>query len=79
MTNDIKLFSPYIECTQSLKTYAKSPESKHDDDEVHGISEEHEHVDVSDSTVFRVDQVVEELADGQVEFHSSAENKDNER
>ena len=64
-----------LNCPQSLDTYAESPESEHDDDEVYGVGEEHEHVDVGHGTVLRVDQVVEELADGLVEIHASAKNQ----
>lgn len=57
------------------KTYAKRPESKHDDDEVDRVGEEHQHVDVCDCAVLRVDQVMEELPHGKVDLHEPAEKK----
>lgn len=51
------------------QTYTKRPESKHDDDEVDCVSEEHQHVDVCDGAVVRVDQVIEKLSDGKVDLH----------
>lgn len=50
------------------KTYTKRPESKHDDDEVDCVSEEHQHIDVCDCAVLRVDQVVEKLPHGKVQL-----------
>lgn len=49
-------------------TYPKGPEAEDNDDEVHGVRQEHKHVHVSDGTVVGVDEVVEELPDGHVEL-----------
>lgn len=54
------------------KTNPKSPESKDNNDEVHSVGQEHEHIDVCHSAVLRVDQVVEELADGDVDLKGAA-------
>lgn len=51
------------------KTYTEGPESKHDDDEVDGVGQEHQHVDVGDGAVLGMDQVVEELSHGKVDVH----------
>lgn len=47
--------------------HPEGPEAEDDDDEVDGVGEEHEDVDVSDGAVLRLDQSSEELADGAVE------------
>lgn len=52
-----------------FKTYTERPESKHDDDEVDCVSEEHQHVDVCDRAVLWVDQVIEELTHRKVDLH----------
>ena len=58
---------------QSLysKTYSKRRESKHDDDEVNCVSEEHQHIDVCDGTVLGMDQIVEEPFHGKVDLHEA--------
>lgn len=43
-----------------IRTHSKSPEAKHDDDEVHHISEEHQSVDISGSSVLSMQAVVDE-------------------
>lgn len=50
------------------QTYTKGPESKHNDDEVNCVSEEHQHIDVCDCTVLRMDQVIEELPHRKVDL-----------
>lgn len=49
-------------------TYPEGPEAEDNDDEVHGVRQEHKHVHVGDGAVVRVDEVVEELPDGHVEL-----------
>lgn len=56
-----------------LITHSKSCEAKDNDDEVHRVSQEHQHIDVCHRTVVRVDQVVKELANGEVDLQSSAQ------
>ena len=58
-----------------FNTYTKRPESKHDDDEVDGVSEEHQHIDVCHCAVLRMDQVIEELPHGQVDLHEPTKNR----
>lgn len=53
-------------------TNPKSPESKDNNDEVHSVGQEHEHVDVCHSAVLRVDQVIKELTDGNVNLKGAA-------
>jgi hypothetical protein len=53
------------------QTYPKSPEAEDDDDKVNSVGQEHEHIHVCHSTVLWVDQVVEELTDGDVDLQSS--------
>lgn len=53
-----------------LITYPKSPKPKHNDDEVHSICEEHQHINISHSTVFRVNEIVEKLSDGHIYLKS---------
>lgn len=55
------------------KTYTKGPEPKDNDDKVHSVGEEHQHVDVCDSTVLRMDQVIEELLHGKIDLQKPAE------
>lgn len=49
-------------------TYPEGPEAEDNDDEVHGVRQEHKHVHVGDGAVVGVDEVVEELPDGHVEL-----------
>lgn len=49
-------------------TYPEGPEAEDNDDEVHGVRQEHKHIHIGDSAVVRVDEVVEELPDGHVEL-----------
>lgn len=56
---------------KSSWTHTKGPESKHNDDEVDGVGQEHQNVHVCDSTVLWMDEVVEELPDGNVDLHES--------
>ena len=58
-----------------FNTYTKRPESKHDDDEVDGVSEEHQHIDVCHCAVLRMDQVIEELPHGQVDLHEPTKSR----
>lgn len=57
----------------NVKTYTKRPESKHNDDEVDRVGEEHHHVDVCDCAVLWMDQVMEELPHRKVDLHEPAE------
>lgn len=50
-----------------FKTYTKCPESKHDDDEVNRVSEEHQHIDVGDCAVLWMNQVIEKLPHGKID------------
>lgn len=56
-----------------LITHSKSCEAKDNDDEVHRVSKEHQHIDVCYSTVVWVDQVVKKLANREVDLQSPAE------
>ena len=58
----------YIELKKSSHTNPKSPESKDNNDEVHSVSQEHEHIDVCHSAVLGVDQVIEELTDRDIDL-----------
>lgn len=49
-------------------TYPKSPEAKDNDDEVHSVGQEHQHIHVSHSTVVWVDEVIEELPNGYIDL-----------
>lgn len=51
--------------------YPKSPEAEDNDDEVNGVCQEHEDVDVGHCAVLRMDEVVEELANREVDLSSS--------
>lgn len=53
------------------KTYSKGRESKHNDHEVDCVSKEHQHIDVRDGTVLRMDQIVEELFHRKVDLHEA--------
>lgn len=55
--------------------YPKSPESKNDNDEVNGVSEKHQHVDVGHCAVLGVNQVVEKLTNGRVDLKSPGKKK----
>ena len=57
----------------NVKTYTKRPESKHNDDEVDCVGEEHHHIDVCDGAVLWMDQVMEELPHGKIDLHEPAE------
>lgn len=59
----------------SSKTYTKRPESKHNNDKVDCVSEEHQHIDVCDCTVLWMDQVMEELLHRKVDLHEPTEEK----
>lgn len=61
--------------TAELKTYTKGPESKHDDDEVDRVGEEHQHIDVRDRAVLWVNQVIEKLLHGQVDIQNPTESR----
>lgn len=56
---------------RDCRKYPESCEAKDDDDEVNGVCQEHEHVDVGHCAVLRMDKVVEELTNRQVDFFSS--------
>lgn len=43
-----------------IHTHSKRPETKHDDNKVHDISEEHQSVDISGSSVLSMQDVVDE-------------------
>lgn len=51
-------------------TNPESPKSENDDDEVDRVGQEHEHVDVGHGAVLRVDQVIEELPNGNVDIQN---------
>lgn len=63
----------------SFETYTKRPEPEHNDDEVDGVGEEHQHVDVRHGAVLRMDQVEEELPDGKVDSHEPGTSMEKER
>lgn len=50
--------------------YPEGPEAEDDDDEVNGVGEEHEDINVSHSTIFWLDESSEELKDRMVERHA---------
>lgn len=52
-------------------TYSKGRESKDNDHEVNCVSEEHQHIDVCDGAVLRMDQIVEELFHRKVDLHEA--------
>lgn len=52
--------------------YPEGGVSKDDDDEVDGVGQKHQHVDVSDCAVLWVDQVMEELLHGKVDLQEPA-------
>lgn len=56
-------------------TYSKGPESKHNDDEVNRVSKEHQHIDVRDGAVLRMDQIMEELPHREVDLHEATTKK----
>lgn len=58
---------------ENLK-YPESPEAEDDDDEVHGICQEHEDVDIGHCAVLRMDEVKEELPNREVDLSSSDKN-----
>lgn len=49
-------------------TYPKGPEAEDDDDEVHSVGQEHQHIHISHSTVVWVDEVIEELPNGYIDL-----------
>lgn len=49
-------------------TYPKGPESKDDDNEVYSVSQKHQHVYISHSTVVWMDEVIEELPNGDIDL-----------
>lgn len=51
-------------------TYPKSPKSKYNDDEVHSICEEHQHIHISHCTVVWMNKIVEKLSDGHIHLKS---------
>lgn len=53
-------------------SYSKGPEAEDDDDEVHGVGEEHQHVDVGDGAVLGLDQRPEEVEERPVESKAPA-------
>lgn len=56
--------------SQRSSTHPEGPKSENDDDEVDRVGQKHEHVDVRHSAVLRVDQVIEELPDGNVDVQN---------
>lgn len=58
----------------ATRTYPKSRKTEEDDDEVDGVGQEYEHIDICQSAVLWMDQVVEELTNGQVDLHGPGEN-----
>lgn len=56
----------------SPPTYPKGPKAEDNDDEVHSVSQEHEHIHVSHGAIVRVDEVVKELFDGHVDLQRPA-------
>lgn len=68
--------------TKHIRTHSKSPEAKHDDDEVHHISEEHQSVDISGSSVLSMQDVLDERLCWFISIHHSereTEMKERER
>lgn len=59
---------------ENLK-YPESPEAEDDDDEVNSVCQEHEDVDIGHCTVLRMDEVIEELSNREVDLSSSDENR----
>ena len=51
-------------------TYPESPKTKHNDDEVHCICEEHQHIYISHSTVVWMNKIVEKLSDRHIHLES---------
>lgn len=50
----VALYSKCIHCSHVNSTHSKGPETEDNDDEIHHVSEEHEGVDISGSTVRRM-------------------------
>lgn len=63
-------------CRQEIELYSKGPEAKDDDDEVNGVGEKHEDVNISDGAVFWLDESSEEVKDGTVERHTPERERD---
>lgn len=59
--------------------YPEGPEAKDDDDEVDGVSQEHEDVDVCDGAVLRLYQSSEELTDRTADRHTSRRQRERHR
>lgn len=70
---------PRVEVLVSGPTYPEGPEAKDNDDKVHGVGQEHEHVHVGHSAVVGVDEVVEELPDGHVDLQSPGRQENHAR
>lgn len=62
-----------------IKSYSKGPEAEDDDDEVNGVGEEHEDINISDCAVFWLDESSEELKDRMVERHTPNTERERER
>lgn len=52
------------------RSYSEGPEAEDYDDEVNGVGEEHQDINVSDSAVFWLDEGSEELKDWAVESNA---------
>lgn len=55
--------------------YPESPEAEDNDDEVNGVCQEHENVNVGHCAVLGMDEVIEELTNREVDLSSSDKNK----
>lgn len=61
------------ETVENLK-YPESPEAKDNDDKVNGVCQEHEDIDISHCAVLRMDEVIEELTNREVDLSCSDKN-----
>lgn len=73
---ELIFFHGCIHLTKSkFDSYTKRPESKYDDDEIDGVSEEHQHIHVCHCAVLWMDQVIEELPHGKIYLHEPIKSK----